>query len=181
MPQSTILFRHVCLPTVFWFTARFDISKDHRTALSKNPQVAGYWRKNYYCFWLWPFLLLNTQWSHFVLSLHKRHTCSGGFDFEYSSTTISNVWVMGLLRDHASLLKVALPSCDNSGVYAMICSPFLKRKKGQPKLIDCLWLRFMTDSSTYNKTLVNRSPPFCIFNIVWYWTDLSCQIIGLVY
>jgi hypothetical protein len=42
-----------------------------------------------------------------------------------------------------------------------VSPPFLKRKKGQPKLIDCPWLRFMADSSTYNKTLPNRSPPFC--------------------
>jgi len=62
-----------------------------------------------------------------------------------------------------------------------VSPPFLKRKKGQPKLIDCPWLRFMADSSTYNKTLPNRSPPFCIFNIVWYWIDLSCPMIGLVY
>ena len=31
---------------------------------------------------------------------------------------------MGLLRDHANLLKVELPSCDNSGVYAIIFYPF---------------------------------------------------------
>jgi len=44
----------------------------------------------------------------------------------------------------------------------------MKRKKGQPKLIDCPWLKFMTDSSTYNKTLPNRTPPFYVLNIVWY-------------
>ncbi len=51
------------------------------------------------------------------------HGCCS-FSFEYSSTTISNVWVIGLLRDHPSLLKVELPICDNSGMYAMVSPPF---------------------------------------------------------
>ena len=120
----------------------------------------------YYWFQLEFFLLLNTQESHFVLSLHKRQTCSDCFAFENSSTTISNVLVMGLLRDHASLLKVALPFCLNSGVYAIVFISFPETKKRQPKLIDCPWLKFMTDSSTYNKTLLNRTPPFYVLNIV---------------
>jgi hypothetical protein len=80
------------------------------TALSKNnhlPPVTAFFLA---------LLGLNTQSEHLVLSRHKRHTCADGFDFEYSSTTISKVWVMGLLRDHASLLRAALPSLDNSGV-----------------------------------------------------------------
>jgi hypothetical protein len=36
---------------------------------------------------------------------------------------------MGLLRDHASLLKVALPACDNSGVYAIVLTSFPETKK----------------------------------------------------
>jgi hypothetical protein len=36
---------------------------------------------------------------------------------------------MGLLRDHASLLKAALPFWDNSGVYAMVITSFREAKK----------------------------------------------------
>jgi len=57
------------------------------------------------------------------LGAQAMHGCCS-FSFEYSSTTISNVWVIGLLRDHAILLKVELPICDNSGMYAMVSPPF---------------------------------------------------------
>jgi len=99
-----------------------------------------------------------------VLSLHAIHTCSGSFAFEYCSTTISNVWVMGLLRDHASLRKLQLFRNDNSGVDAIVFTSSPETKKGQPKLIDCPWLRFMADSSTYNKTLPNKH----LLSVVWF-------------
>jgi hypothetical protein len=110
-PQQVFLLIHLLSLLDLWFSIR--VETGFWTALSKNnhlPPVTAFFLA---------LLGLNTQESHFVLSRHTRQTCSGSCAFEYSSTTISNVWVMGLLNDHASLLKVALPSCDNSGVYAM--------------------------------------------------------------
>jgi len=73
------------------------------------------------------------------LGAQAMHGCCS-FSFEYSSTTISNVWVIGLLRDHPSLLKVELPICDNSGMYAMVLTSFYG--------LAYVW--FWTDLSVWN-------------------------------
>ena len=62
---------------------------------------------------------LNRHFSQILLSRHLEQTCPG------LVFTINNaVWVMniskylviGFLKYHASRLKVALPSCESSGV-----------------------------------------------------------------
>ena len=54
---------------------------------------------------------------------------SGSFAVEYSSTTISNVSVMGLLRDHANRRKLQLPLNESSGVYDIGFTSFPETKK----------------------------------------------------
>jgi len=70
---------------------------------------------------------------------------------------ISNVVVIGLLSDHASLRRLQLLWYDNSGVYAII---FLLsfNEKGQPTIADCPYLKFMVeiDPPTLNPCLLTH-------------------------